>query len=211
MKKTLVLLWAFTCFSPWARSQLSVTLNFGLGVLSNSTGTPISDGALLLVIGSASNTFSAPTPTSFLGGSADEVILWQGGINGSTAFGANTGTMILQLTSIPAGVITTGKAIEVFWYPTLTSAATEPGANTTYGWTNGKGTVAETAGSWIVPASGANQAFDFLTTSVGGPLSDTLGQASFTTSAVPEPASYAFGAGVLSLAFVAWRRKRVTS
>jgi hypothetical protein len=63
------------------------------------------------------------------------------------------------------------------------------------------------AATFVVPAASADVPLEFLTTSAGGSFDDTVGFASQSISAVPEPATFALlgGIGVLGAAF---RRRR---
>ena len=205
MKNNLILAWALTCLSSSATAQTVVTIDFNLGILSNATGTAVPDGSLVLLVGSTTGTFATPTATSFIGGSSNEAVLWQGAFDHSTGAPPTLGAMssTTGLFTLPSPIVS-GSKIDVYWYPTLSSTATAPGAGIEfglYGWSTSDS-------SWVVPSGGSLVTLDFLTASLGGSLPDTAGRATFSTAAIPEPATYAFGAGLLGLAFVSWRRFR---
>lgn len=212
MKKILLPLLLLACVVRLPAQTLlgQVTLNFYLGVLSDSSGTPIADGSMLQIIASDSGTSLAPaTSTDFLGGDTGATILWEGGFDSSTSGLAGAASLTLQI-PIYAGAneVTTGSTLFVRWYPDVAGSSATPGATAygQYGYASATGTVLDT--SWVVPSAGASTDYFLLTTSVGGTLDDTVGQATNVT-AVPEPATTATILGGLGLA-LGWylRRKR---
>ena len=185
----------------------SATIDLSLGILANSTGIALTDGSLLQVIGSNNNTFFAPTATSFIGGDSHELILFQGAFDSSTT--ATPGAMIFTLVvPIPDGIITTGSAFIVRWYPTLTAASnpSAPGAVTfgEFGFSTG-------AATFIVPAASADVPLEFFTTSASGSFDDSAGFASHSISAVPEPATFTFLGGIGALGAALFRRRKAVT
>jgi hypothetical protein len=86
--------------------------------------------------------------------------------------------------------ITAGDLLLVRWYPTLTTASTQPGPGTTYGEFRTNAIESGSTINWTVPADGTNNNLSFLTATYGGAEPDAAGRASLTVSAVPEPSSY---------------------
>lgn len=90
------------------------------------------------------------------------------------------------------------------WYPSLTTADTTPGATTygQYGYANDV--------TWVAGGDGTTTSYSFLTQSSGGGTSaNSLGYASNTITAVPEPSSYAALVALFSLGLLIkhWGRK----
>lgn len=178
----------------------SATLNFTLGILSDSTGTAIPDGSLLQVIAApTSSTFANPTTTSFLGGSSDEYLLFSGSFNSSSIgiSGATQQPVTIDLNTTPVG----NYAILVRWYPSLTTSNSAPGS-TTYGQFG-----YPEDSTWFIPSGGGTVGYSFLTTSAGGSYPDSMGQASNTITPVPEPSSYALIIGFCTV-LIAMRHRR---
>ncbi len=201
MKKLLIISLLFGLASL-ARAQ-TVTLAFNVGILTNANGTtPIADGSLIQLIAAPTKTgFMAPTPTTFTSGS--EILLWTGAFDSTTSFPPAAGDMVIAPGPISSSTLPAGYALMIQWFPTLSSAASTPGYSTPYGQysTNNDAT-------WLVPASGSSLVYTFNTVSAGGSASNSLGMASLTTTAIPEPSTYAGIAGVLALGFAAYRRRQ---
>ena len=194
MKKYLSL-GLFLALGAWMNAQ-TITIDFTVGVLTNSTGSAaVADGSLFQVIASNDSVFTAPTTDSFIGG--DDVIAWSGAFDSSTI--GLAGAMSVVLSNISASTYS-GDRLLVRWFPTLNSSALSPGVASygEYGFPNDA--------SWFAPAAGGTQSYSMVTVSAGGALSDTLGQAVYAT-AVPEPSTYALIAGLLSLGAIFWRRR----
>ena len=115
MKKNLILVWALTCLLSSATAQTVVTIDFNLGILSNATGTAVPDGSLVLLVGSTSGTFATPTATSFIGGSSNEAVLWQGAFDHSTGAPPTLGAMssTTGLFTLPSPIVS-GSKIDVY-------------------------------------------------------------------------------------------------
>lgn len=194
MKKNLLIA-LFVALSAVGYAQ-TITLDFTVGVLSNSTGAaPLADGALFQVIASNDNVFTAPTTSSFVGG--DDVVLWTGAFDSTTT--GLTGAMNLVLAGVSSATYS-GDYLLVRWFPTLTSVAVTPGV-TTYGQFGYPNDV-----SWFAPAAGNTVSYSMVTIGAGGALADSVGMASYAT-AVPEPSTYAALLGISVLGLVAYRRR----
>jgi hypothetical protein len=177
----------------------TITIDFSLGILSNATGTALADGALVQIIASPDATFAAPTGTTFVGGG--DILVTSLGLDSATSgtAGATVITLTnLSLTTTPVA----GYNLLARWFPTLTTASSTPGYGTAYGQWGFPNDA-----TWVAPAAGLTSSYSFLTATAGGPNADTLGRASLSTPAVPEPSTYAAIAGALVLV-AAWSRRR---
>lgn len=183
----------------FASSQAqTITMDFTVGILADSLGTPIADGKLIQIIASPDATFTAPTTTNFLGG--DDILLWSGAFDSSTS--GVTGAMIINLSDVSAS--NAGYHLAVRWFPSLSSGAATPG-NTNYGQ---YGYLDDS--SWIAPAAGSSLSYFFKTISYeSGPNANSTGYATNIT-AVPEPSSYAIIMALFSLGLLikhSWRSR----
>jgi hypothetical protein len=187
-------------------ARATVTLDFSVGILTGADGTtPIADGSLIqLIAAPTTGGFVAPTPTTFTSGS--EILLWSGAFDSTTAFppvSLNGGAMSLAPGPIDIAILPAGYALMVQWFPTLLSTAVAPGYSTPYGQYSTLNDV-----SWVSPSNGSTVSFTFQTVSWVGSSANSLGAASLTTAAIPEPSTYAAIFGALALGFVAYRRRR---
>lgn len=184
---------------PLLATAQTVTMVFTVGILANAGGTALSDGSLVQLIASPDATFAAPTDTTFVGG--NDVLFYSAGFDSST-IGTPGGAQItltgLSLTTYP---IATYK-LALRWFPTLTTAATTPGASTAYGQFD-----FNSDATWVAPSAGNSDNYTMLTTAASGSLPNSTGYASLTTAAIPEPSTYAALAGLAALAAAAWRRR----
>lgn len=166
------------------------------------------DGGLLLLVASTTDTtFTTPTATSFTPGT-DDIVVAKFALNSTTVgVGGDTNQ---QITYTYSGNFNVGDPLELFWYPTLTTSATTPGNNTSFGMFR-TDQVQSADGSdiaWIAPANGGPYNLFFLTTSQGGSNPDAFGIANLTVNPVPEPSIYAvLGLGLGGLTFAAMRRR----
>jgi len=203
MKKLLIPLLFLACLVRLPAQTLlgTATLNFYLGVLSDSSGTPIADGSMLQILASYNGSSIAPaTVGSFLGGDAGATILWQGGFDSSVTGLAGATSLTLQVPLYSgAGNVTSGSTLYVRWYPTVSGSSAAPGqtAYGQYGYASASGSLLDA--SWVVQSVGSSSDYMLLTTSAGGTQPDAAGQALASTSAVPEPSTTAAVLGGLGL------------
>lgn len=219
--KKLLLLTALALGSLGLRAQTlegSSTLQFTFGLLADSGGTTLNDGILVQIIAAYHGTaLTSPTPTDFFGGSTDATILWQGNLDSTTT--GIAGSMVVTLADVNiytsdtlGSYLRAGESVFVRWYPGLTTADTVPGVTSfgQYGYTSISGAVLDT--SWVLPAGGATGDFGFLTSSsTAGSLDNSLGFASSSTSAVPEPSTTAALLGLAALGLCWSARRRALS
>ena len=194
-------------------TRASVTIDFQVGILTGANGTtPIADGMLIQVIAApTTGALVAPTPTTFTSGS--EIVLFSGAFDHTTT--GIVGAMDIAPAPISISTLPQGWAFMVQWFPTLASGASTPGNSTPYGQYMGQfspdATTMTNLGSdlaWTSPADGSLVTFNLLTISSGlGGIANTAGAATLTTTAVPEPATYAAIFGALAFGFVAYRRR----
>ncbi len=117
--------------------------------------------------------------------------------------------------------LTSGDALLLRWYPTITLAQEEqgitPSLNTAYGYFQGSSADDTAWGlpgalAWVIPSDGSSDTGQsglfFLTDASGGTLPETAGKASSTVTAVPEPAEFAELAGVLVVGAMFLGRRR---
>jgi hypothetical protein len=166
----------------------SVTINLGADKLFQSNGTtPIPQGALIqLVASTTDSTFTLPTASSFVGGSADDVVLasFGSGPNGTVAQ-----PIVFSLSSFAN--LTPGDPLMLRWWPTLTTSSVAPGF-TTFGQFRTDAVENFSNTGWFVPADGSTITLNFLDQAAMGSEPNSAGTASFTTgAAVPEPSTWA--------------------
>jgi hypothetical protein len=201
MKKLLLLASMFAASAAYA----DITINLSAGELFESDGTTAfpMNGLLQLVVSTQDSLFTTPTPSSFTGGSADDMVLASFGANDFAGPGSAQAAITFALNS----AITTGDPLLLRWWPTLTTASLSPGAGTSFGQFRTDAIENSSDISWNVPADGATDALNFVTMSYAGTEPDSAGIASMMTAAVPEPSTFALGAlGVLGLVFLRRRR-----
>jgi hypothetical protein len=205
MKKLLAIMAiAFTC----ATAQATVTINLGGAYIYLSDGmTRAPMGSLVqLIVSTTDNVFTAPTPDSFTGGSADDFILASFSVNLEP--GAFLQDIIVNFASFPN--LGPGDHLLLRWFPTLTPASTAPGLGTQYGQfrtdliENGSTT------NWTMPPDGQTHDLNFLTMGFGGTRPEADGAANLVV--VPEPSTYALMAfGAVGLVVMYRRRKQAVA
>jgi PEP-CTERM putative exosortase interaction domain len=208
MKKTVklaVLTTAICASSAWA----AITINFaGVAFLDNN-GNPLPDGALIQLIASTQDAvFSAPTSTAFTSG--DDVIIASFIV--SSASSGVAGGVVAQLDiadySTYSASFNIGDPLAVRWYPSLGLGASAPGA-TTYGQYTSTSVLNGSDIAWLAPAdSGGTYTLNLISTSFDGETPAVNLRASLTTSAIPEPSSFAALASLAMLGFAAMRKRR---
>jgi len=197
-----------------------VTINFAGGVFSDSNGNPLPDGSLVMLLASGNDgVFSAPSASAFVTG--DDVLLGAFSTN-SVDLGSKGGLVASIAVALDAG-LTADETIAVRWFPGLTTAAGAPGAGASYGqYSYTTADTNSTAADWAIPSDGNVVSPDFVTASIGGSLSNIVGEATFTVAtgtggsgsggggtggAIPEPSTYALLGGLAALALVTYRRR----
>lgn len=201
MKKLLIIA---LLFGSVTLARATVTLTFNVGILTLADGTTaIPDHSLLQILAApAMVDFTAATATEFTSG--NEFVLKSVDFDSSTGFPVTAGKITTVVASIPISTLPPGYFLKLQWFPTLTlsSAAGAPGYGTTFG--------AYTNVAWTSPSDGGTQTYDFLTTSAGGSVANSVGSSSLmTASAVPEPSTYAAIFGMLALAGAAYKRRQL--
>jgi hypothetical protein len=183
----------------------AITLNLSAGQLSQPNGQPIPDGSLIqLVVSTQDASFSDPTALSFVGGSADDVVVASFAMNSASggAPGVFSRPIVLEYNNLFDGKnIGAGMPIMLRFWPTLTTSATNPGA--------GLGTVGQFRRdtvddfsdiNWTLPGAPSTRGLNALTATFGG------NTPSSALTATPEPTAGAMLAlGALSFAL---RRRR---
>lgn len=199
----------FGGFVVTTRADVQIQLTAGQ-LLQNDGTTPMIDGGLLLLVASTTDAvFTPPSATSFTPGS-DDVVVSRFSLNSANVGVPGDTTNQLQFSY--SGSFGQGDLLELFWFPTLTTAASTPGANTQFGAFR-TDTVQTSDGSniaFVAPADNAVYNLAFLTSSQGGSNPNSAGIASSFTP-VPEPSTYALlGLGALVGLTLGVRHRRQT-
>jgi hypothetical protein len=153
--------------------------------LDNGMLMPTS-GLVLLVVDSGANGFTVPAPGASVGLGAtlagDDVVVGRFDLSSSGTPGLLAGDPAVVTYG---GAITTGDALQLYWFPSLTLGSASAPGGAKYGkYTDAVGI--DGSAAWALPAdAGATLDLYFLTASQGGSNPDTAGRASFTV--VPEP------------------------
>ena len=172
------------------RSQASatITINLAADTLKTAGGSPMPVTGLVILVASTNGVqFGGPTSAAFVSGGNVEVGRW----NLSATATPGQLNVVLGPIAIPAG-LSAGNALAMYWFPTLTTNATTPGAGVTYGYyrdpvANGVfASGVDGSDPWYLPADGTSQtAMYFVTTDAGGSVPATNGLASFTINTPP--------------------------
>jgi hypothetical protein len=180
----------------------TITINLGAAELFQSDGTtPIPSGSLLQLVASTTDSvFTTPSPSSFTGGSADDVVVSSFGSNNNAGPGSFAGPIVFTL----SGNLTAGDPLMLRWWPTLTTGSSSPGFSTPFGQFRTDAVENSSDTGWFVPADGSTISLNFLDIAGGGTEPNSAGAASFmTAAAIPEPSTLAclmLGGGALFLA-----------
>jgi hypothetical protein len=187
-----------------ASAQSTVQINYGGLDFRTNSNTTVTDGSLVLLLANVAtsttagigfgNTLSAGSLN--LGDLLSGTYQILGRAEADSSFGT-TGSANLTLTSGQYPNLSTGDQLAIAWFPTLTAASSFSLIN---GVSYGLFTVnASTA--WQVPAGGSTLP------TINVP--DGIQAAFLSTSAIPEPSTYAalLGVAVLGLAFHRRRRR----
>ncbi len=193
-------------------AHATVTLSLAGGYLKDqsTTDVPYGSGVLLLVASTGDSTFTAPSTSSTLTvGSAispgsDDIVLFKSTISGDGNLNGaqNPGefrqlTGALTLGTAASGTVAAGDPIIMYWFPTVSSAATTLTAGTDYGAYRSiiaaGSTDADGSSAWYVPSNGTS-AYNllFLTSDAGSTINTgtsgiAYGQAVDTVA--PEPST----------------------
>ena len=198
-------------------TQASVTFSLQADSLQTATAnTPAPASGLVMLVANTSTTSGAFGSTAIQAGASltvganvipGDVILktWTLGTGSSGTPGAFydvTGAL-----NLGAGGWATGNPLALLWFPTLTTAATTATGSTPYGIYTGPGSTGSAA--WTTPSDGSTVGLNFLTTNSAiapGNLSPSLGVASLTVTAAPEPSRAILAA--IGLGLISFRRRR---
>ncbi|MGI9089372.1 MAG: PEP-CTERM sorting domain-containing protein [Chthoniobacterales bacterium] len=204
-----ILTFCFVLLAGTALSHGAILINLSAGNLySGNTSTPFPTGGLIqLVASTLDNTFSNPTPGSFTGTSADDVVI--------ASFASNDilgpGSVQQPITFNLSGNLNAGDQLLLRWFPNLTLAdvPTGPAAGNTFGQFRTDLVIDFSDIAWFVPADNTTFSLNFLTAAQGGSNPESAGVANMMVVAVPEPSTYALLAFGLGGLVYAGRRKRL--
>lgn len=197
----------FMVFGVAAVLPAQVTINLNAGVLYSAPGVPLADGRLIqLIVSTSDANFSAPTSTSFVSG--DDVVLFSFALDSSTSGTAGALTAVLNLSSLGSVPgLTAGDALVLRWFD-LNYGASTPTAGVAYG--EYRSTIAiDDSMVWSMLGDFSTIDLNLLTLAAGSTThtDESVGLASQTVSAIPEPAGAAVLAAVCTLAFIYYRRR----
>jgi len=204
---------ALSCLVLGAVSaNASVTLTLEGGVLRSSSGTPVNDGGLIILVASTadsafSSSFNGNNSTSvgtFL--TADDQIVASFSVSSVAADGLQGGYAYSLSGLTYSGALNAGDSLQLYWFPTLTTSSSTFGVGTSYGEYRTDATLNGSGSGWFLPSDGSTVALNFFTTSGGGSVADSFGNASLTT--VPEPATTVALLGGAAGLFVMYRRRQ---
>ncbi len=195
-------------------SSALATVNLSLygGNLRDGSGTTLSDGSLLVLVASTTDSiFSSPLPDTVLsidslfGGTGDDQIV--GLFSVSEANSGLAGGYGSQLIINYSGNLNAGDQLQLYWFPTLTTSSTSLGSYTPYGAYRTDSIASGSDIAWTLPSDGSTVTLNFFTASSGiGTESDAFGNA--TLSTIPEPATTVALLGGAAALFVAHRRRQ---
>jgi hypothetical protein len=169
--------------------------------LDDAADSPMAlDGLVLVVASTEGEDFAPPTPASFVQG--DDIIL--GKFSLDSGFGA--GVFDRNLSGNFTGSLSAGDPLRLYWFPSLTVSATEPGADALYGTYRSDSPEEENLSPWRMPAGASLVSIAFFTADAvgGGPNSALAGNA---LTPVPEPSTYAAVFGLACLGWAVAKRK----
>ncbi len=205
MNKVLRLLLLFVCGLSAARAQF-VTINFQSSQLTDSTGTPLANGSLVVLLANVASPTTAGAGFSTLSAGSLNVgdllnngayqVLGRAAVDAFSFDGEFTGsTGSIQLGGLLFPNLSTGDQLAVAWFPSLSETTDFSMATaTSYGlYTLDLSSVWQTPS----PASTIDVEVPFATAAL--------------LTAVPEPATYAALAGALVLGLALHRKRRRTA
>lgn len=197
---TFAVLLTLCSWVPATRANITISFTGGDFFRQDKTTYMPTNGLLELIADTTGNGFSAPTANAFLPAGSGDVIVASFSLTG-TYDGAGTTQNLLKYDPTNATLypgLAQGDALELRWFPTLTTASTAPGAGTEYGEfrTNVSQDGSNLSPAWTEPANNVTRNLNFLTTGEMGSNADSLGAASLTVPA-PEPSTMLFG-GILT-------------
>jgi hypothetical protein len=181
MRKTLCLVSAALAL-PICSS--AVTFNIVGSTLKGVNGQPMPEGGLLILAASTLDSTFTPASTTDFFPSDDDIIIQKWAIEG------NSGAVDHSIpNATPSGDWNQGDPLMLYWFPTLTVGATEPGQTTPYGTYRTDSSALGDA--WVTPSSSFNFPVSlFFETTDQEPTSPFTGLPTNFTP-VPEPASAA--------------------
>ena len=208
MKKVLTAaLLSLALASTSALATTNLTL-FG-GTLRDGAGNAMADGGLVLLVASTTDSiFSSPLPDATISvgslfGGDDQIV---GLFEVSSLNSGITGGYGTMLNINYSGNLTSGDALQLYWFPSLTLNSTSFGSYTPYGTFRTDSIASDSDIAWTLPSDGATVTLNFFTASSGlGSEADSLGNA--TLSTVPEPAMTVVLLGGAAGLFVVHRRR----
>jgi len=187
-----------------------ITLNVDAGILRNANGSATAPNGTLMILAvdTQNNGFQGPTQSQFVV-NPDDVELYRWSLDSTGFQPGYTQPVPLTLTTAQIAAIpnlTSGDPLRLYWYPTLTTAASAPGAETPYGTYSNPSSVNGSI-AWAFPSDPGTYTLNLLTTEASGssPIPNSAGYADQLV--VPEPATYALFAGIGCLAFGAYARR----
>jgi hypothetical protein len=190
-------------------SQAAVTISINAELLKDfdNSSMPVT-GLAVLVASTTDAVFNDPTSTSFVTGDDIELKRW------NLSAWSTVGALSDVATSLSfSGNWNAGDPLQLYWYPSLTLASTQPLSGTHYGTFRSDLVLDNSTSGWVTPSDGTiNTTLNFYTQdalflNTGGANLASAGVASQIV-AVPEPTTYVGVFGFLSLVGMVLRKYR---
>lgn len=196
----------------------TITFDLEADSLRTSAGALAGDGVVMLVADTSGlGNFGAVqagasfTAGSFLDAASKELVLYSNTISATTG---TAGAFAAFTSSITPGsgiysALASGNPLALLWFPTLTAANTTASAGNSYGIYTGNGN-ADGSSAWVTPSSTSSGYKLYMFTQSAqlatGTNANSIGNATLTVGAVPEPSRAIFAA--LGLGMILLRRRR---
>jgi len=189
MKTSILTIIAALCVAQIATATVSFQIK--AESLNTSAGVAAPTSTLAYLVADTNNNGFGPvsagsstTVGSFANGVDDQILA-----KFDLSTFATAGVLSTTVTGITVPV---GTPLALYWFPTLTISSSTVAGGTSYGTYNSASAI-DGSSAWIAPANGTTNYKTFFYTSsasilhTGGTNAATLGNASLTVAAVPEP------------------------
>jgi len=202
-------------------ARADIPIDLFADVLSNSSGTPLQDGALVVLVASPDLTFGQASSSSSLAQntffSGNDVVIGQSSVDSSSSGDAGGVTRTLYFNYSNFSNLTQGTTyyLQLYWFTQSMAGTTALIAGENYGVFRSSARTSEGTGDpWVLPTTdGSSLTLSFATQSASGAPSDAFpdaaGQATLTV--IPEPATITLIFGVVVGGYVLYRRRSILS
>lgn len=184
-------------------SAQSSTFILDADLLRTFDGLAMPTSGLVILTAATEGVFSGPIQGAFTSGSEIIVKKWDLSEGFATAgvFQATATNLIYS------GAWTSGDALRLYWYPTLTIDSSQPSYGDTYG-TYTDATGIDGSAPWFTPGASDTISLKFFTTAavMANPGSNPASAGNASLQVVPEPATFTLG--ILSIGILGFVRRR---